>query len=93
MILQRARQDPENDEFFGKMNPVTLRDLWPVMSIVTVLVVFGISIDVAQDLTWLPLVALVFANAVLIFQTFMFRKLWRSIMGLNETSQNEEEIT
>ncbi|MFT7470245.1 MAG: hypothetical protein ACI8XU_000133 [Kiritimatiellia bacterium] len=80
--FKRARQDPENDEFFGKMNPATLRDLWPVMSIVMGLVVFGITIDVVQNLTWLPLVALVFANAVLIFQTFMFRKLWRSIMGL-----------
>lgn len=87
--FRRARQDRENDEFFGKMNPATLRDLWPAMSIVTGLVVFGITIDVAQNLTWLPLVALVFANAVLVLQTFMFRKLWRSIMGLNEVSQDK----
>jgi hypothetical protein len=90
--FRRARQDPENDEFFSKMNPATLRDLWPVMSIVTILVALAVAIDVAQNLTWLPLVALVIANAVLIFQTFMFRRLWRSIMGMNETSENEEEI-
>ena len=87
--FRRARQDPENDEFFGKTNPATLRDFWPVATIVTGLVVFVISIGIAQNLAWLPLVALVFANAVLIFQTFMFRRMWRSIMGLNEASQNE----
>jgi hypothetical protein len=87
--FRRARQDPENDEFFGKTNPATLRDFWLVATIVTGLVVFAISIGIAQNLAWLPLVALVFANAVLIFQTFMFRRMWRSIMGLNEASQNE----
>ena len=91
--FRRARQDPENDEFFGKTSPATLRDFWPAMSIVTVLVVFGIAIDVTQNQTWLPIAALVFSNAVLIFQTFMFRRMWRSIMGLNEVSQTEEEIT
>ncbi|PCI82159.1 MAG: hypothetical protein COB20_00710 [SAR86 cluster bacterium] len=89
--FRRARQEPENDEFFGKMKPATLRDFWPVMSIVTVLIVFGIAIDVAQSQTWLPLVALIIANIILVFQIFMSRRLWRSIMGMNETSEDEEE--
>lgn len=90
--FRRARQDPENDDFFGKMKPATLRDFWPAMAIVSGLVVFGVAIDVTQNQTWLPLVALVFANAVLIFQTFSFRRLWRSIMGLNaEVIEAEDE--
>ena len=91
--FSRARQDPENDEFFGRTKPATLRDFWPAMSIVTGLVAFGIFIDVTQNQTWLPIVALVFSNAVLIFQTFLFRRMWRSIMGLNEASQDEGEST
>ncbi len=91
--FRRARQNPENDEFFGKTNPATLRDFWPAMSIVTALVVFGIVIDVTQNQTWLPILALIFSNGVLILQTFMFRRMWRSIMGLNEMSLDEEEIT
>lgn len=89
--FRRARQDPENDEFFGRTKPAKLRDFWPAMSIVSVLVVFGIAIDVTQNQTWLPIAALVFSNGVLIFQTFLFRRMWRSIMGLNEESKNEEE--
>ncbi|GJM12805.1 MAG: hypothetical protein DHS20C12_12080 [Pseudohongiella sp.] len=87
--FRRARQDPENDEFFGKIKPATLRDFWPVMTIVSGLVVLGIGIDVAQGITWLPLVALVIANIVLVLQTFLFRRLWRSIMGLDAPVQDE----
>ncbi len=83
--FRRARQDPENDEFFGRTKPATLRDFWPAMSIVLALVAFGIAIDLTQNQTWLPLAALVFSNGVLIFQTFIFRRMWRSIMGLNDS--------
>lgn len=89
--FRRARQNPENDEFFGRTNPARLRDFWPVMLIVAGLVTFGIAIDLTQNQTWLPLAALALSNAILIFQTFSFRRMWRSIMGLNELIQNEEE--
>lgn len=89
--FRRARQNPENDEFFGRTKPATLRDFWPAMSIVTVLVAFGIALDITQNETWLPIAALVFSNGVLIFQTFMFRRMWRSIMGLNEPGPIEEQ--
>jgi len=82
--FRRARQDPENDDFFGTRKPATLRDFWPAIAIVSGLVLFGIAIEVTQNQTWLPLLALLFANAVLVGQTFNFRRLWRSIMGLNE---------
>ncbi len=88
--FRRARQDPENDDFFGKMKPATLRDFWPAMTIVTCLSILGIAIDLTQDHTWLPLLALVFANAVLIFQTFSFRRMWRMIMGLNDAVAEED---
>ena len=85
--FRRARQDPENEDFFGTVKPATLRDFWPVMTIVLSLVVMGIAIDMTHNQTWLPLLALVFANAVLVYQTFSFRRLWRMIMGLNAASQ------
>jgi len=37
--LRRARQDPENAEFFGQVEPATLRDFWPAMTIVSCLAV------------------------------------------------------
>ena len=88
--FRRARQDPENDDFFGRMKPATLRDFWPAMTIVTSLSVFGIAIDLTQNQTWLPVAALVFANAVLVFQTFSFRRLWRTLMGLNVESAEQD---
>jgi hypothetical protein len=90
--LTRARQDPENEEFFGKIEPATLRDFWPAMTIVTCFAVFGISIDVTQNQTWLPLVALTVANAILIFQIVLSARLWRTMMGLNETTQDDKEV-
>ena len=81
--FRRARQNPENEEFFSKMSPATLRDYWPAMAIVSSLVFLGIAIYLTQNQNWLPLLAIVFANAVLVQQTFNFRRLWRSIMGLD----------
>jgi len=81
--LRRARQDPEKEEFFGKVELATLRDFWPALTIVTSLVISGISIDVTQNQTWLPLVAL-----IVIFQIVFFGRLWRSILGLH----NEEVV-
>ena len=77
--LRRARQDPEKEEFFGKVELATLRDFCPALTIVTSLVIFGISIDVTQNQTWLPLVAL-----IVIFQIVFFGSLWRSILGLHD---------
>jgi hypothetical protein len=88
--LRRARQDPENAEFFGQVEPATLRDFWPTMTIVSCLAVFGVSIDVTQNQTWLPMIAIVFSNAVLIFQTFAFRRLWRRIMNFEDTEPRAE---
>lgn len=88
--LRRARQDPENAEFFGMVEPATLRDFWPAMTIVSCLAVFGIAIDLTQNQTWLPMIAIVFSNAVLIFQTFAFRKLWRAIMDSEGTPASAE---
>ena len=79
--LRRARQDPEKEEFFGKVELATLRDFWPALTIVTSLVISGISIDVTQNQTWLPLVALI---VILIFQIVFFGRLWRSILGLHD---------
>jgi len=73
------------------MKLATLLDFWPAMTIVTCLAVFGISIDITQNQTWLPLLALIVANAILIFQILLSGRLWGSIMGLNESSQNDEE--
>ena len=78
--LRRARQDPEKEEFFGKVELATQRDFWPALTIVTSLVISGISIDVTQNQTWLPLVALI---VILIFQIVFFGRLWRSILGLH----------
>ena len=77
--LRRACQDPKKEEFFGKVELATLRNFWPALTIVTSLVIFGISIDVTQNQTWLPLVAL-----IVIFQIVFFGSLWRSILGLHD---------
>jgi len=78
--LRRARQYEENDEFFGSRQPATLRDFLPSMTVIAGFVIFGISIEISGNQSWLPLLAIAIANSVVVFQLISLRRLWRSIM-------------
>jgi hypothetical protein len=45
--------------------------------------VFGMISDISGDKVITPMVALLFANIVLVVQIFGARRLWRSLMGMD----------
>lgn len=79
--LRRARRHPANSQYFSTIAPATLRDFVPAMVIILVLVTFGLVLDLSGGIDWLLLVAIAFANSVLIFQIIMTRRLWWSLMA------------
>jgi len=87
--LRRARNDPENEAFFKEVKPATLRDFWPPIAIVMMLVIFGIAIDITDQRSWMPLLAIVCTNTILIGQIYAMSRLWGSMMGLSETERKE----
>ncbi|MBT3531688.1 MAG: hypothetical protein HOF74_00335 [Gammaproteobacteria bacterium] len=80
--MRRARQDPENAEFFGKMEPAKLRDFLPAIFIVGLFVFFGLLIDLSGSIIWIIITALLCANIVTVVQMYFSRRLWGSIMAL-----------
>lgn len=84
--LQRARQDPENADFFDKVEPATLKDFLPAMLIVSVLVLLGMATDLLDYRTVLPLLAVIFAILMMVVQVLSARSMWHSIMELGEST-------
>ncbi len=78
--LRRARKYEENDEFFSSRQPATLRDFLPAMAVIAGFVIFGISIEITGNQSWLPITAIAVANSIVVFQLITLRRLWRSIM-------------
>lgn len=89
--LRRARSDPENAEFFGTVEPATMRDHAPTIAVVVILLLFGIGADINGDSNWIPLVGIVFANIVLFSQIMILRRVWRSVMGLTGNKTEVED--
>lgn len=79
--LRRARQHPENSQYFNNVAPATWRDFLPSMLIVVVAVVLGVISDMSGSALWVPILAIVFANCVLAFQIVVTRRLWWSLMA------------
>ena len=79
--MRRARLDPENAAFFGKVEPATLKDFGPAIGIVSSLVLFGIIIDLTGNQSWIPLGAIAFVNIALLMQIAASQRLWRNIIG------------
>ena len=80
--LKRARQEPQNAQFFANLQPATLRDFLPAISIISVFLILGIIVSITGNRSWLPLGAIVIAIVVLMVQIRGVRKLWRSLMGM-----------
>ena len=79
--LRRARQHPANAQYFATIAPATLRDFRGVIVIIVIAIVLGLAIDFSGSTIWLPLLAVVYANGILIRQIVVTRRLWWSLMA------------
>jgi hypothetical protein len=81
-ILKRARQDPENSEFFDNPGPATIRDHAAATSMVSGLALLGVILQISGRQGWLALAALLLAIGGLAFQLEMTRRYWNlSMLG------------
>jgi hypothetical protein len=73
---RRARRDPANDYFFRNVAPTSWRDYRHSIGVVSTLLVLGVVLWITGARTWLPLVALCFGLAALIYQLVLTQRYW-----------------
>jgi hypothetical protein len=79
--MRRARQDTDNAAFFSGFEPATLRDFYPVIAIVCVLVLAGIILMISKDQGLLALLAMLATNVMLGWQFFTAARFWKSTVA------------
>lgn len=82
IVLRRARLDGENDEWFANIAPATLRDFYPAMMIVVLLVGFGVALGVTGHQGVFALGALLVAAAALGYQMYFNHIFWSRSMNM-----------
>ena len=86
--MQRARQDPDNAQFFNNIEPARLKDFIPLIGIVAALTLMGILGLLTNNQNWLPLLAIVLTNLILLLQILASRRLWRRVLALPGEEEN-----
>ena len=86
--LRRARQDPDNAQFFDSVEPARLKDFFPLLGIVAALTLMGIIGLLTNNQNWLPLFAIVLTNLILLLQILASRRLWRRVLALPGEEEN-----
>jgi len=82
--MRRARHDGDNDSYFDRIKPATLRDFYPQIAIVGVLAVTGVYVLVSGDQGVFALVALLSTNVVLGWQFYSAAEFWeRSVVEIS----------
>jgi hypothetical protein len=75
-MFMRARQDPENREFFENVERAKLVDFAAPIASVSGLVLFGVVLHVSGSPTWLALAGLLAALVMLAYQIALMRRYW-----------------
>ncbi|GAB5501131.1 MAG: hypothetical protein PsegKO_34420 [Pseudohongiellaceae bacterium] len=82
--FRRARNDAANAAFFRGRAPATLRDFRWLISVVLLLLGFGVAGMLPGTPDWLALLAIAMTNAVLLLQINFSRRLWATIMDIED---------
>jgi hypothetical protein len=80
-VLRRARLDGENDEWFEGIPPATLRDFYPVITVVATLAGLGIALGVSGHQGLLAVVALLVAIGAIAHQLYLHNLFWSRSMA------------
>jgi hypothetical protein len=81
-IFVRARRDPDNEEFFGVVEPATVANLIGPVATVSVLLIFAAAVRVVGAGHWLALAATLFAIVSLLHRVEQGRRYWNRSMGI-----------
>ena len=85
--LRRARQDADNAAFFVGRKPARLRDFYPEITIVSVLLIAGGYLLISNNQGFLAMFALLGTNILLVWQFYVAARFWeRSMTEVPEVS-------
>jgi hypothetical protein len=87
--MRRARLDTDNEAFFSRFEPARLRDFYPVIVNVCVLVLAGLFLIISEDQGLPALLALLATNTMLGWQFYTAGRFWKSTVA--EESHNQTE--
>ena len=79
--MRRARRDPDNREFFEKIQAAEWRDFIPQGISVLFSVVAGTWLWYSRDYGWIALLVLLFALTAMAYNAYIQAKFWRVSMG------------
>ncbi|HTK97075.1 MAG TPA: hypothetical protein VL379_03535 [Pseudomonadales bacterium] len=88
-VFSRARQDPDNVEFFSRFRPPTRLDRFEPPFIIGTLIGFGLVAEFIDDPPELVLAGLTFACAVLIYRMEIARRFWDRSMSIEPLVDDE----
>lgn len=74
--LRRARQDPDNEEFFADIEPATLADFFPQIFASCILIATGLYILFADAPFAVSVVAITASFGILLHQALLVRLFW-----------------
>ncbi len=75
--MRRARQDTDNETVFRNYAPAELRDFYPKIIILCVLVLVGIYLRISGNQGWLAMLAVLATNGLLGWQFYATALFWR----------------
>jgi len=82
-LYRRAREDPENKQFFEFMARATWQDHIKRTTVSLIAIIFGILLWDSAGKEWLALLGLLMCTAVVLSQIWASHKFWESSMAMN----------
>ena len=89
-VFGRARQDPDNAEFFRRFRPACGFDRYESALVISTLVGLGLFAEFVDDPPELVLGGLLFACAVLIYRMEIARRFWDRSMSIEPLADDEQ---
>jgi hypothetical protein len=89
-VFSRARQDPDNAEFFRRFSPPSGFDRYESALVICTLIGFGLFAELIDDPPELVLGGLTFACAVLIYRMIVARRFWDRSMSIEPLDDDEK---
>lgn len=88
LIMRRARQDPDNGEFFTQVNPATLRDFAGPAAMVAVVLMFGVYMSFRPDSLSVANVGISVSLILLMWHMVFMGIFWKRTMGELDRPRN-----
>ena len=80
-IMRRARQDPDNAEFFQQINPATLRDAIRPAAMVLILIGFAVYLSFQPDSPLVAAAGFTVSLGLLVSLMVFMNMFWKRTMG------------